>query len=50
MNRKLVIENQVMENGIKNETQVKVKRKYWHKSQHWIENEVKDMKLKMKLK
>ena len=34
LNRKLVIENQVMENGIKNEIQIKVKTKYWHKSRH----------------
>ena len=34
LNRQLVIENQVMENGIKNEIQVKVKTKYWHKSRH----------------
>ena len=31
MNRKLVIENKVMENDIKNE--IKVKTKYWHKCQ-----------------
>ena len=34
MNRKLVIENEVMENEIKNEIKVKVKTKYWHKCRH----------------
>ena len=34
LNRKLVIENEVMENEIKNEIKVKVKTKYWHKCRH----------------
>ena len=29
LNRKLAIENEVMENEIKNEIKVKVKTKYW---------------------
>ena len=32
MNGKLVIENEVMENEIENE--IEVKTKYWHKCQH----------------
>jgi len=34
LNRKLVIENEVMENEIQNEIKVKVKTKYWHKCRH----------------
>ena len=34
LNRKLAIENEVMENEIKNEIKVKVKTKYWHKCRH----------------
>ena len=35
LNRKLVIENEVMENEIKNELKLKLKLKqYWHKCRH----------------
>ena len=37
LNRKSVIENEAIENEIKNEN--KVKTKYWHKSQHCSTNQ-----------
>ena len=42
MKRKLLIENEVIENEIENENEIKVKTTYWHKCQHcWNRHKIK---------